>query len=79
MSDERYRQFTKVCENNYVIARLPYCVDRTTGYFIYWIQLIAKKLSLEQIWIIDDQVQSFYRAVPNQRLPLAKSGKITSC
>ena len=59
MSDERYGQFTKVCENNYVIARLSYCVDRTTGYFIYGIQLIAKRLSLEQIWIIDDHVKSF--------------------
>ena len=79
VANERFEQFTKVCENSYVIARLPPCVDRTTGYFNYWIQLIAKKLSLEQIWIIDDQVQSFYRAVPNQRLPLAKSGEITSC
>ena len=71
---EKYKHYTAVCENSYVVVRLPSCVDKTTGFTNYWIQLIAKKLSLEQIWIVEDQVKSFYRAVPNRRLPLAKSG-----
>ena len=76
VANERYEQITKVCSGSYVIVRLPSCVDKTTGYTNYWIQLIARKLSLEQIWIVDDQVKSFYRAVPNQRLPLARSGEL---
>jgi len=78
VAHEKYEQFVEVCKNSYVVVRLPSCVDKTTGYFNYWIQLIARKLSLEQIWIVDDRVKSFYRAIPNQRLPLVKSGSMWS-
>ena len=71
---DNYRDYVSVCGGSHVIARLPDSPYQTTGYFHYWIQKLAVKLCLHQIWVVDDQVKSFYRTVPGERLPLKKHG-----
>lgn len=72
-----WKSLTTAKLSRYVLVRLPVTSNSTTGYTNYWIQLLARKLSLEQIWIVEDQVKSIYKTVPNQQLPIKLSGSIS--
>ena len=75
VSYEEYGKFVSTCDQWYVVVRLPATPSPlTTGYTHYWIQKLAKKLALDQVWLLDDQVKSFCRAVPHSRLPIRKTG-----
>ena len=75
VSYEDYGKYISVCDKRYVVVRLPATAPPlTTGYSHYWVQKLARKLSLDQVWMLDDQVKGFYRTVPNRRVPIKKEG-----